>query len=200
MRQESGDPYKEHGEVTAVEKRSTQGTPFINPRPGRVTSANTKTIASKMAKIDEIQEVVDVVNCDAHPESGSDGESEHEDGTEHAADGVDTPGAGSSSQSKKKKKKKRKVAAKLLSALNPSNKNLPQPLVDAVMEKMREEHGEGSAEADEETVRKALEHLKVMDVIKGKAGVGGRGKKDTGGHKVSKTWPSYAHEYLRSLH
>lgn len=192
-----GNPYKEYGEVTAAEKRSTQGTPFINPRPGRVTSTNTKTIASGMAKIDEIQEVVD---GDAHPESGSDGESEHEDGTEHAADGVDTPGAGSSSQSKKKKKKKRKVAAKLLSALNPSNKNVPQPLVDAVMEKMREEHGEGSAEADEETVRKALEHLKVMDVIKGKAGVGGRGKKDTGGHKVSSNWPSYAYKFLRSLY
>ena len=29
-----------------------------------------------------------------------------------------------------------------------------------------------------------LEELKIMDVIKGKAGVAGRGKKDMGGHKV----------------
>lgn len=158
------------------------------------TTTITEMVVSEKAKIEEIQDVVDVVNSDGHADSGSDGESEHElggDDAERAGDGVDTPGAGSSSQSKKKKKKKRKTAAKLLGALNPSNKNLPQPLVDAVMEKMREEHGEGAAGADEETVRKALEQLKVMDVIKGKAGIGGRGKKDTGGHKVSITRPIY---------
>ena len=139
-------------------------------------------VASDKAHIEEIQEVVDVVDADAHPESDSGGDSDEEHG---APDNVDTPGAGSSSQSKKKKKKKRKAAAKILSALNPNSKGVPQPLVDAVVEKMRAEHGENAPGADEDTVRKALEQLKIVDVIKGKAGIGGKGKKDTGGHKVS---------------
>lgn len=101
-----------------------------------------------------------------------------------AGDGLDTPGAGSSSQSKKRKKKKRSKAAKLLNSLKPGQKDIPQVLVDRMVDVVREKHGEDAPEADEEHVRKALESLKVMDLIKGKAGIAGQGKKDLGTHKV----------------
>ena len=51
------------------------------------------------------------------------------------------------------------------------------------MEVVRKENGENAA-VDEQTVRTALDELKIMDVVKGKAGIAGRGKKDLGEHKV----------------
>ncbi|KAL5529694.1 hypothetical protein ACEPAG_5679 [Sanghuangporus baumii] len=141
-----------------------------------------------------IEEIIDTTQ-DAEA-NGVDHESESDGddgivGNEEAGDDVDTPGAGSSmsaSQSKKKKKKRSK-AAKVLNALKPGQKEIPQSIVDQVMVKVREEHGEGAPGTDEETVRKALEQLKIMDVIQGKAGVAGRGKKDLGTHKFWATQP-----------
>ena len=79
---------------------------------------------------------------------------------------------------------KKSKAAKLLNALKPGQNEIPKELVDKVMERVRAEHGEGAPGTDEETVRMALEQLKVMDVVKGKAGFSGRGQKDLGTHKV----------------
>lgn len=123
---------------------------------------------------------------DEHRQSDSEDDPEDDQDGE---DGLDTPGAGSSTSASasivsKKKKKKRSKAAKILSSLRPGKDAIPQTLVDQVMARVREEHGEHAPGTDEEQVRKALEELKIMDVIKGKAGVAGRGKKDMGAHKV----------------
>ena len=124
-----------------------------------------------------------------HEDRSSDSEDEGEEiengHADHGADdSVDTPGAGSSSSTSKKKKKKRSKAAKLLKALKPGKDEIPQTLVDQVMARVKLEHGENAPGTDEEQVRRALEELKIMDVIKGKAGIAGRGKKDMGEHKV----------------
>ena len=114
--------------------------------------------------------------------------SEDEDeaiGTEDHTASIDTPGAGSSSAvSSKKKKKKKSKAMKLLNSLKPGQKEVPQSIVDQVIARIRAEHGEDAPGTDEETVRLALEQLKIMDVVQGKAGIAGRGKKDLGEHKV----------------
>ncbi|KAH8116866.1 N-myristoyl transferase [Phellopilus nigrolimitatus] len=140
-------------------------------------------MASEKAKSDEPIDSPQAEEEDHDSDTDVD-EPEHD----QAAGGIDTPGAGSSSQQKKKKKKKSK-AAKLLKALKPGQEQIPQTLVDQVLERVREEHGEGVPGTDEEHVRKALEQLKVMDVIKGKAGIAGRGKKDLGAHKFWATQP-----------
>lgn len=78
--------------------------------------------------------------------------------------------------SSKKKKKKRSKLAKLL---NPSGA-AEDKIVETVLEKVKAEH----ADADEDTVRAALQQLNLKDVIAGKSGLGGKNQKDTGGHKV----------------
>lgn len=90
---------------------------------------------------------------------------------------------GSPSTSRRKKKKSK--ASKALSALRGKNE-IPQELIDHVLDRVKAEGSAGSSEANEENVRLALEHLKIMDVVKGKAGLGGINKKDMGEHKVCK--------------
>jgi glycylpeptide N-tetradecanoyltransferase len=87
------------------------------------------------------------------------------------------------STSQKKKKKKRSKAVKALNALRGKN-DIPQDLVNHVIDKVKEVHGEGAPEGNEANVRAALEHLKITEVVKGKAGIGGKNKKDMGEHKV----------------
>lgn len=116
--------------------------------------------------------------------------SEDEDGApsgaeDHPTASADTPGAGSSStSSSKKRKKKKSKAAKLLNSLKPGQKDVPQSIVEQVMARIRAQNGEDTPGTDEETVRQALEQLKIMDVVQGKAGIAGRGKKDLGEHRV----------------
>lgn len=117
-------------------------------------------------------------------DNDNDNDNDNANENEGGENGIDTPGAGSSSSASKKKKKKRAKAAKILRALKSGKDDIPQTLVDTVMARVREEHGEGAPGTDEETVRRALEELKIKDVIKGKAGIAGRGKKDMGEHKV----------------
>lgn len=88
----------------------------------------------------------------------------------------------SSTGSSKKKKKKKSKAAKALNAL--TGKSIPQSVVDRVLETVRAEGGEASEHANADNVRQALEQMKIMDVAKGKAGIGGINKKDMGEHKV----------------
>jgi glycylpeptide N-tetradecanoyltransferase len=89
--------------------------------------------------------------------------------------------SGPSRPSKKKKKKRSKVA-RAISALK--GDSVPQAVVDKVVAKVKEEHGEDSAAADEETVRALLRQLKLKDVAEGKAGLGVKNRKGTGDHKV----------------
>ncbi|TFK42493.1 N-myristoyl transferase [Crucibulum laeve] len=108
--------------------------------------------------------------------------------SESDRDDLDSAGAPIPSTSQKKKKKKKSKAARALNALR-GNSDIPQELVDHVLEKVRAEGAVGSDEATQENVRQALEELKIMDVVKGKAGIGGLNKKDIGEHKFWATQP-----------
>jgi glycylpeptide N-tetradecanoyltransferase len=112
-------------------------------------------------------------------EPGPDDESSSESQPEVPA--AAPPESGTSRPSKKKKKKSSKVA-RAISALK--GDAVPQAIVDQVVAKVKEEHGESSPAADEETVLQLLKQLKLKDVAEGKAGLGGKNKKDTGDHKV----------------
>lgn len=87
-----------------------------------------------------------------------------------------------SSTSKKKKKKKKSKIAKLLGA---GKDEIPQELVDRVLDQVKGDRAVGSEDLNAENVREALEQLKIMDVVRGKAGLGGLNKKDIGEHKVA---------------
>lgn len=108
--------------------------------------------------------------------------------TDH--DSVDIPSSSTSSQKKKKKKKSK--LSKALDTLR-GKSEIPQELVDRVLDKVKAEGVAGSSEANEENVREALEQLKIMDVVKGKAGLGGINRKDMGEHKVS------SHLHMRQI-
>ncbi|KAF5373810.1 hypothetical protein D9758_000641 [Tetrapyrgos nigripes] len=97
--------------------------------------------------------------------------------------------ASSSTSSTSKKKKKKSKALKALHALTGNSDKVPQALVERVLETVKSEGVEGSEQANEENVRLALEHMKIMDVVKGKAGPGGINRKDMGEHKFWATQP-----------
>ncbi|KAG5653839.1 hypothetical protein H0H81_010112 [Sphagnurus paluster] len=120
----------------------------------------------------------------AQASTESDHEQEHTSGSEIDVADVASP---STSTHKKKKKKKSKVS-KVLSALR-GNTEIPQEFVDQVLDKVKADGAVGSGEANQENVREALEQLKIMDVVKGKAGIGGINKKDMGEHKFWATQP-----------
>jgi hypothetical protein len=113
-----------------------------------------------------------IAEADAGDESGSDSEAE-----------VPTAASAESGPSRpSKKKKKRSKVSRAISALK--GDSVPQAVVDQVVAKVKEEHGEDSPAADEETVRQLLKQLKLKDVAEGKAGFGGKHRKDAGDHKV----------------
>ena len=114
---------------------------------------------------------------EADPGAGDESDS----GSDVEAPAADASESGPSQPSKKKKKKRSKVA-RAISAIK--GDSVPQAVVDQVVAKVKEEHGEDSAAADEETVRELLKQLKLKDVAEGKAGFGGKNRKDTGDHKV----------------
>jgi glycylpeptide N-tetradecanoyltransferase len=92
-----------------------------------------------------------------------------------------SPESGPSRPSKKKKKKRSKIA-RAISVLK--GDDVPQAVVDQVVAKVKEEHGESSPVADEDAVREVLKQLRLKDVAEGKVGFGGKNQKDTGDHKV----------------
>jgi glycylpeptide N-tetradecanoyltransferase len=113
-----------------------------------------------------------VAEADEGDESGSNSEAE----VPAAASAESGPSRPS------KKKKKRSKVSRAISALK--GDSVPQAVVDQVVAKVKEEHGEDSPAADEETVRQLLKQLKLKDVAEGKAGFGGKHRKDAGDHKV----------------
>jgi len=123
----------------------------------------------------KVEEIIDTTQ---DPEGSED--SENEEGNQQPEE----PTTSSASTNKKKKKKKSK-AMKALNALTGKSDEIPQALVDRVLETVKSEGVEGSDQANAENVRLALEQMKIMDVVKGKAGIGGKNKKDMGEHKVS---------------
>ena len=106
------------------------------------------------------KQVIDTVDDDNELSADESGGSEPEQPTNE-------PDAQTSSSKKKK--------SKLSKILNPEDK-----IVETVLEKVKAEH----ADADADTVRAALQQLKLKDVVTGKSGLGGKNQKDTGGHKV----------------
>ena len=114
------------------------------------------------------KQIIDTVDDDNELSADESGGSEPEQSTNE-------PDAQTSSSKKKKKKR-----SKLAKILNPGSGAAEDKLVETVLEKVKAEH----ADADETTVRAALQQLNLKDVIAGKSGLGGKNQKDTGGHKV----------------
>jgi glycylpeptide N-tetradecanoyltransferase len=86
------------------------------------------------------------------------------------------------STSQKKKKKKTSKIAKLLGG---GKDEIPRELVNRVLDQVKGDSAAvGTENINAENVREALEQLKIMDVVRGKAGLGGLNKKDMGEHKV----------------
>lgn len=104
--------------------------------------------------------------------------SNSDSGQEEAIQDVAAP-----STSQKKKKKKKSKIAKLLGG---RKDEVPQELVDRVLDQVKRDHAGaiGSDDLNAESVRQTLDQLKVMDVVRGKAGLGGLNKKDIGEHKA----------------
>src|ERR1700761_7001850 len=144
-----------------------------------------------MPTVEEVIDTTQMADTDdsEHSDAKPDEVEPELDGTQPGGSSMSGPSASTStstSTSKKKKKSKGKSkAAKALAALKGKDKDgVPQAVVDKVLEKVKAEHGEHAEGADEESVRKALEVLKIKEVMKGKVGLGGHGSKDMGEHKV----------------
>ena len=121
-----------------------------------------------------IEEVVEDVENGRNDEGDSHGEDQEQPQASSSA-------APAPSGSKKKKNKKKSKVSKLL---QPGGE-IPQQLVDHVVNEVQAKHGAGTEGTDEASVKALLEQLKIMDVMKGKSGLGGKNRKDMGEHKVS---------------
>lgn len=147
---------------------------FSHPKHQSRSSIRLQMSSSQKAKVEEI---IDTTDHD-QPEDTSDLETDNNEPTEDRQVGV--PGLMEPSTSSKKKKSK---AMKALNALRGKNE-VPQAVVNQVMDKVKAEGGQDAAGANEENVRAALEQMKIMNVVQGKAGIGGMNRKDMGEHKV----------------
>jgi glycylpeptide N-tetradecanoyltransferase len=112
--------------------------------------------------------------------------SDHEEPAVTDDDAHDIASPSTSSQ----KKKKRSKVTKALNTLR-GKQEIPQELVDHVLGKVKEQEGARSDEFTTDNVREVLEHLKILDVLKGKSGLGGINKKDVGEHKVHRLLVSF---------
>ncbi|KAK0228680.1 N-myristoyl transferase [Armillaria fumosa] len=128
-----------------------------------------------------IEPAVDAI--DGHRE-----EDENSSGSEDEGRPLESTSTAPATGQTKKKKKKKSKAAKALRPLT-GKSEIPQELVDRVLVRVREDGGAGSDEATAADVREALEAMKIMDVVKGKAGIGGINRKDMGEHKFWATQP-----------
>ncbi|QRV86720.1 glycylpeptide N-tetradecanoyltransferase [Ceratobasidium sp. AG-Ba] len=113
--------------------------------------------------------------------------SENESGSE--SDGAPvaetTKAAGKAKKKKKKKSKAAAAAAKLLATAR--GNDVPDAVVSHVTSivQQQDEH----KNVDEEEVKKALQAMKIMEMLQGKTGIGGKNAKDLGEHKFWKTQP-----------
>jgi glycylpeptide N-tetradecanoyltransferase len=130
------------------------------------------------AYIEEVEENV---------EDGQNGEedSHGEDQEQPQASSSSAPPAPGGTNKKKKKKK-----SKVSKLLQPGGE-IPQQLVNHVVNEVQAKHGAGTEGTDEASVRALLEQLKIIDVMKGKTGLGGKNRKDMGEHKVSVPFRSF---------
>lgn len=145
----------------------------------------------------QIQEIIDTTQA-SEPEDQSSTLEPDVDVDHHVQDAdvaSDKPQA-SSSKSKKKKKSK---AAKVLDAVRGKNE-IPQELISHVVDRVVAEHGPNTEVSNEDNIRQALEQMKIMDVIKGKSGVSGRGKKAMGEHKVCMIYSSSSPDHDSKHH
>lgn len=139
----------------------------------------TSTMSSSQSKpTSDIQEIIDATERIVDEEASDSGDARED---EHSDD-ANQP---STSSASKKKKKKKSKAAKALQSLKPNK--IPQAVVNEVLSKVKAEPGMDQETVNADTVRLALDQLKLMDYAKGKTGIGGMNKKDAGDHKVSLT-------------
>lgn len=138
-----------------------------------------------------IEEVEENVENGQNDEGDSHGEDQEQ--PQASSSSAPAPGGG-----KKKKKKKSKISK----LLQPGGE-IPQQLVNHVVNEVQAKHGAGTEGTDEASVRALLEQLKIIDVLKGKSGLGGKNRKDMGEHKVSVSDSeavSWALERLPAIH
>jgi len=118
----------------------------------------------------------------------------HDDNEHDVSDdeGVDTSQAASGPSKKKKKK------SKALNALSGKfgSDQIPQELVNRVMDEVKNTGQVADADVTEENVRLALEEMKITEVVKGKVGIGGHNAKDMGSHKVRVTCATLQRHHL----
>jgi hypothetical protein len=126
---------------------------------------------------DKIVEIID-----EHEEEDHDDESEDEAEQPAASSSTAAATAGASSSSKKKKKKSKSRAAVKALKSSIANGGIPQEMVDAVMEKVKEE--DPASQVDQKEIVRQMKAMQIMDILAGKKALGGKGKKDMGGHKV----------------
>ncbi|KAF8519472.1 N-myristoyl transferase [Hysterangium stoloniferum] len=139
-------------------------------------------MTTQKARIEEVIDATEVDNAGSASESS--GDERHPEASPSAQPSSST----ASTSAPKKKKKKKSKAARALAALRPQD-TIPQAIVDEVLHKVKTEDGPGARDINEAEVRKALELLKIGDVIKGKAGIGGKNRKEMGEHKFWQTQP-----------
>lgn len=130
-------------------------------------------IAFRMSHTNPIQEIIDTTHESDREDHSSGSEAEHHG---HKDDSPEAPQASSS----KRKKKKKSKATRILDSLH--GNEIPHSAVDHAV---KAEQSAGVASADAEAVRQALNHFKLMDALKGKTSIAGRGKGTLGEHKVA---------------
>ncbi|RXW20085.1 hypothetical protein EST38_g5786 [Candolleomyces aberdarensis] len=133
--------------------------------------------------------IQDAIGNAATIESDHDDESDIEQGESSAVPSNEGPST--STANGKKKKKKKSKASKLLNKLKGNNdeEEIPQEVVDTVMEEIRTHGTLSPEELTAENIRAALQQMKMLDVVQGKAGIGGINSKDMGEHKFWATQP-----------
>ncbi|KZT56406.1 N-myristoyl transferase [Calocera cornea HHB12733] len=109
-----------------------------------------------------------------------------EDEEEHEQPTASSSSAPASSSKKKKKKSKARAALSKMKA-GISSVAIPQEMVDAVMEKVKEE--DPQSQVDQAEIIKQMKAMQIMDILAGKKALGARGKKDLGEHKFWSTQP-----------
>lgn len=131
------------------------------------------------AHIEEIKDTDDVEHQKEEEDNSDDGGAEPGENV-----GAAEPSSSTTVSKSKKSKKKKK------SKTDKAGKDIPQEVVDHVVSEIRQKHGAAEAEKiDEAQIRATLDQLKILEVLKGKTGIGGKNRKEMGEHKFWATQP-----------